>query len=119
MAIPWNFIELKCGNEHFNENGKMYNPPMEIKSGTAGAYYDCPEDNCHNRIPPIVYEKLMEMVTNIINEEKADRGYTWTAKISRQIYEFEVLNYKPDEKITIGIINTTIKKRGSGVLSAY
>lgn len=116
FIIPWDFIELKCGNEHFDEEGKIYHPDMIIKEGTAGAYYDCPDAKCFNRIPLLVYEKLLDMVTNVVNSGKGVKGYQWTEKISRQMYKFEVLDYIPEEKITIAITNLTIKKRGSEVL---
>ena len=31
--VGWNFVELKCGYTHYNERGKAWNPPMEIKEG--------------------------------------------------------------------------------------
>lgn len=109
--VSWNFIELKCGYTHYNENGKPWNPPMIVKQGQEGAYYDCPDDHCVNRIPMLTYEKLIQECINLINEGKAERGYTWKFKGSRQTYELTVFNYKPNQKITIGIKNLTIRKR--------
>lgn len=111
VMIPWDFIELKCGYTHYNENMKPYNPPMVIKEGIESAYYDCPDEHCINRMPPAAFEKLLETVKELISDGKAIRGYKWKQKISRQNYEFEVLNYKCDKKITIGVKNLTIRKR--------
>lgn len=111
VMLPWDFIELKCGYNHINENGKPYNPEMIIKEGSESAYYDCPDEHCINRIPPIVFEKLLEKVKELISDDKAIKGYVWKQKISRQNYEFEIFNYKSDKKITIGVKNLSIRKK--------
>ena len=111
VMVSWNFVELKCGYEHRNKNDKPYNPPMEIKQGVEGAYYDCPDEHCPNRIPLLTYEKIIKEAMRIINEGLTERGYTWKLKASRQMYELTVLNYKPDVKIVIGVKNLTIRKR--------
>lgn len=111
VMVNWNFVELKCGYEHRSNNGKEYNPPMEVKQGHEGTYYDCPDEHCINRIPMLAYEKIINEAMRIINEGYAERGYTWTMKSSRQMYELTVFNYKPDVKIVIGVKNLTIRKR--------
>lgn len=111
VMLPWDFIEFKCGYTHLNENGKPFNPPMTIKEGLESAYYDCPDEHCINRVPPIVYEKLIEKVMDLISNKKAIKGYVWTQKIARQSYEFEIFNYTKDKKIVIGVKNLSIRKR--------
>lgn len=112
VMLPWDFIHLKCGFTHTAPSGKLYNPEMEIKEGMEGAYYDCPEEHCTNRIPPLVYEYLLQESMALINEGLAKRGYCWKKKVARQYYEFEIYNYKPGEKISIGIRNLSVRKRG-------
>ena len=112
VMVSWDLIRLKCGFSHKNADGKPYNPEMIIKEGVEGAYYDCPDEHCPNRIPLMVYEYLLKAAMELINEGKAVRGYVWEKKIARQCYEFEIYNYKPDEKVVIGIRNLSVRKRG-------
>lgn len=111
LFMSWNFVVLKCGYDHYNEQGKKYNPLMEIKEGTVGAYYDCPDEYCPNRIPMLAYEKIMEETRKIIDTDNVQIGYSWKMKCARQNYELTVLNYKEGEKIVIGIKNLTLRKK--------
>lgn len=111
VKVKWDFITLKCGCGHHDDKGVPYYPHMKVEEGIEGAYYDCSKEFCINRIPLLAYEKILDEVVDLINEDKLVNGYSWKVRCARQSYALMVLNYKHKEKVIISIKNTTLRKR--------
>jgi hypothetical protein len=113
----WDMIEVYCGDKHKHGDDCDKLPKLEIVQGVYNGYfYNCPkyrddrrepgELKCHNRISPVEYEKMIDHISNLLEEAEMNNekinlvGHTWKS----HGIKFEIFDHT-ENKIKVTMLN--------------